>query len=97
MKSVQLVPIKTKYTDTLLLGGQPGVSDLHIKRVIFQESISGQVHAPIEGIISVWKMKSIWHRILFLFSGEINFQCWGKTHPPICLIAGDYLKEVLPK
>ena len=43
-------------------------------------------------IISVWKCKSIWERIKFLFNGEITLSVMGKGQPPITLFSGDPLK-----
>lgn len=40
-------------------------------------------------IISVWKVKSVWWRVRFLFSGEVSFMCQGATHPPISIIIGE--------
>jgi hypothetical protein len=76
-KHHELWPIETWHTNTVLKGFDD-VQDLPI------------TSWPEENrIMSVWKVKSIWWRIKFLFSGEISFMCWGDTHPPVSIMIGE--------
>jgi len=44
-------------------------------------------------IVSVWKQKSLWERVKFLFHGEITFSVWGQQQPPIGLSCGDIVQR----
>lgn len=46
-----------------------------------------------EGVHSVWKCKSVWARVKFLFSGKVSFVTDTKTHPPVIVGLGEYLKK----
>lgn len=57
--------------------GMDNCSDLHVTNII-------------GGSVSVWKVKSIWERIKFLFSGEISLVIQGHGMPPVSLHTGDW-------
>lgn len=80
-------PVRKWHTNDVLKGwekstGWEKVNDLAITRL-----------ANHQGIVSVWKVKSIWQRFKFLFHGEITFGTTSKTHPPILIYCSDVVAE----
>lgn len=47
------------------------------------------------GSQSTWKLKSLWSRIRFLFTGEISLLISGKGMPPVSLHCGDWVGRQL--
>lgn len=85
MESTIMKPIKKWHTNSVLKGWdgddkKDPVHDLPVTRI----ENNG-------GVVSIWKIKSIWQRVKFLFHGEITFQTMGTTHPPVSFYCGDVI------
>lgn len=77
-KHYEMEPVKKWHTNHTLKGG-PGVHDLPTTR--FGEGPHAQV-------MSVWRVKGLWWRLVFLFTGEISILFQYPTHPPVSMIVG---------
>lgn len=78
-----MCPVKKWHTNETLRGwdaedGKEAVNDLSITTL-----------GNNQGILSIWKIVSIWQRVKFLIHGEITFQVHAKTHPPVQMYCGD--------
>jgi len=85
MKHMMLTPSKEPHNNAKLLGGENAV-DLHITKYNYEDGS--------EAFLSVWRIKSFWQRLKFLFDGRINLAIMGKTAPPMFISVGeiDFLK-----
>ena len=43
------------------------------------------------GYVSVWRCRSLWWRLVFLFTGRINLKVSAKAHPPVAIYVGEAL------
>ena len=68
-KNYTLTPIKFAETNSVLVGSGT-VKDIPCYRDETQ-------------VITRWKLRGLWERILFLFKGEVNIICLGDTQPPM--------------
>ena len=81
-------PVSKPHTNAIL-GGRPATnSETSVKN----GTIGGlpiTVTHDNQQTVSIWKCGSIFHRVRFLFHGEITLTVLGEKHPPVSLSVGD--------
>lgn len=72
----EFVPMQKKHAN-ILYKAEPGRwAGLHVT-------------AAGDYLISVWKLQSVWQRVLSLFTGELSLILLGGAQPPCCIVRGD--------
>lgn len=91
MKYYDMTPVQKPYTNGLLHGRPAQEHETSV--------IGGEVHGmPVtrtdgnQQIVSVWKCKSLWWRLRFLFKGEVTLTVLGNKHPALSISVGETLE-----
>ena len=73
-----------------VIGGRPLTESEQASGEFVGDDVGGlPVMETRIGYVSVWKCKSLWWRIVFLFTGRINLKLSAKAHPPVAIYVGE--------